>query len=63
MDGSCEVLIVDRRLPNLDGLSLVKGLRSANVLTPVLKTGDSTGKVSLEETESPQWPGRKTMEF
>lgn len=36
MDDSYEVLIVDRMLPNLDGLSLVKGLRTANVQTPVL---------------------------
>ncbi|MDR4493290.1 MAG: winged helix-turn-helix domain-containing protein [Nitrospirales bacterium] len=36
MDESYEVLIVDRMLPNLDGLSLVKGLRTANVQTPVL---------------------------
>ncbi|MEX0829085.1 MAG: response regulator transcription factor [Nitrospirales bacterium] len=36
MDETYEVLIVDRMLPTLDGLSLVKGLRSANVKTPVL---------------------------
>ncbi|MGD9852042.1 MAG: winged helix-turn-helix domain-containing protein [Nitrospirales bacterium] len=36
MDESYEVLIVDRMLPSLDGLSLVKGLRAANVQTPVL---------------------------
>ena len=36
MDTSYEVLIVDRMLPNLDGLSLVKRLRSAKVDTPVL---------------------------
>lgn len=31
-----DVLIVDRMLPGLDGLSLVKSLRSANVRTPIL---------------------------
>jgi two-component system OmpR family response regulator len=31
-----DVLVVDRMLPELDGLSLVKALRSANVKTPVL---------------------------
>jgi len=31
-----DVLIIDRMLPGLDGLSLVKSLRSANVSTPVL---------------------------
>jgi two-component system, OmpR family, response regulator len=35
-DGGYEVLIVDRMLPGMDGLDLVKVLRSANVLTPVL---------------------------
>ncbi len=31
-----DVLIVDRMLPIMDGLSLVKSLRSAQILTPVL---------------------------
>lgn len=31
-----DVLIVDRRLPGLDGLGLVKALRSAGIKTPVL---------------------------
>jgi len=31
-----DVLIVDRMLPMMDGLSLVKSLRSARVMTPVL---------------------------
>jgi two-component system OmpR family response regulator len=31
-----DVLIVDRMLPSLDGISLVKGLRTTNVKTPVL---------------------------
>ena len=31
-----DVLVVDRMLPGLDGLSLVKALRAANVVTPVL---------------------------
>jgi two-component system, OmpR family, response regulator len=35
-DGGYEVLIVDRMLPGMDGLDLVKVLRSARVLTPVL---------------------------
>ncbi|MBI1212854.1 MAG: response regulator [Alphaproteobacteria bacterium] len=34
--GTYDVLIVDRMLPGLDGLSLVKSLRSANVKTPIL---------------------------
>lgn len=33
---SFDVIIVDRMLPGLDGLSLVKALRAARVLTPVL---------------------------
>src|SRR5579884_2565725 len=36
IDRSYSVLIVDRRLPSLDGLSLVKSLRAAEVKTPVL---------------------------
>ncbi|WP_342347311.1 response regulator transcription factor [uncultured Nitrospira sp.] len=36
MDETYEVLIVDRMLPGLDGLSLVRRLRTANVKTPVL---------------------------
>lgn len=35
-DESYDVLIVDRMLPGMDGLSLVKALRSAAVKTPVL---------------------------
>lgn len=31
-----EVIIVDRMLPSMDGLSLVRALRSANIPTPVL---------------------------
>lgn len=31
-----DVLVVDRMLPGLDGLSLVKALRAAKVMTPVL---------------------------
>jgi two-component system OmpR family response regulator len=31
-----DVLVVDRMLPGMDGLSVVKALRSANVKTPVL---------------------------
>ncbi|ETX28439.1 response regulator transcription factor [Roseivivax isoporae] len=33
---SYDVLVVDRMLPDLDGLSLVKALRAARVATPVL---------------------------
>lgn len=36
LDETYEVLVVDRMLPTLDGLSVVKGLRSTNVKTPVL---------------------------
>ena len=36
IDETYEVLIVDRMLPSLDGISLVKGLRISNVKTPVL---------------------------
>ena len=31
-----DVLVVDRMLPGLDGLSLVRALRASNVMTPVL---------------------------
>jgi two-component system, OmpR family, response regulator len=34
--GDCALIIVDRMLPGLDGLTLVKNLRSHNVQTPVL---------------------------
>lgn len=34
--GGYDVLVVDRMLPGLDGLSLVKALRAAQVKTPVL---------------------------
>lgn len=34
--GEYDVLVVDRMLPGLDGLSVVKGLRAAQVTTPVL---------------------------
>ncbi|MCA9453947.1 MAG: response regulator transcription factor [Nitrospiraceae bacterium] len=36
MDETYEVLIVDRMVPGLDGLSLVRKLRTAKVKTPVL---------------------------
>jgi two-component system OmpR family response regulator len=35
-DGSYDVMVVDRMLPELDGLALVKTLRGAKVCTPVL---------------------------
>lgn len=36
MDGNYDVLIVDRMIPQLDGLALVQALRAASVATPVL---------------------------
>lgn len=36
MDGQYDVLIVDRMIPQLDGLALVQALRAAAVATPVL---------------------------
>ena len=36
MDGAYDVLVVDRMLPGLDGLSLVRALRGAQVTTPVI---------------------------
>lgn len=36
LDASYDALIVDRMLPKLDGLAVVKALRSAGVTTPVL---------------------------
>ncbi|CAD7053120.1 MULTISPECIES: response regulator transcription factor [Pseudorhizobium] len=36
LDSSYEVMVVDRMLPGLDGLTLVKSLRAASVKTPVL---------------------------
>jgi two-component system OmpR family response regulator len=36
MDGAYDVLVVDRMIPQLDGLALVQALRAANVATPVL---------------------------
>lgn len=36
MDSSYDVAILDRMLPGLDGLSLVKSLRAASIQTPVL---------------------------
>lgn len=35
-EGTYDVLIVDRMLPAMDGLSMVKALRGANISTPVL---------------------------
>lgn len=35
-DGAFDVLVVDRMLPRLDGLSLVRNLRAAGVRTPVI---------------------------
>lgn len=35
-DGGHDVLVVDRMLPHLDGLSLVRALRAAKVLTPAI---------------------------
>ena len=36
LDGKHQVIVLDRRLPGRDGLSLLKALRSAGVRTPVL---------------------------
>ncbi len=36
MDGAYDVMIVDRMLPKVDGLALVKSLRAAGVVVPVL---------------------------
>ncbi|GAB3442929.1 winged helix-turn-helix domain-containing protein [Insolitispirillum peregrinum] len=36
MDGDYDVLVVDRMIPQLDGLALVQALRAASVSTPVL---------------------------
>jgi len=36
LDSDFDVMVVDRMLPGLDGLSLVKSVRSANVTTPIL---------------------------
>jgi two-component system OmpR family response regulator len=36
MSGSYDVLVVDRMLPGLDGLSLIKALRAAQVSTPAI---------------------------
>jgi two-component system OmpR family response regulator len=35
-DGSFDLIILDRMVPGLDGLALLKGLRAADVETPVL---------------------------
>ncbi|MCB1349775.1 MAG: response regulator, partial [Maritimibacter sp.] len=36
IDGSYDVSIVDRMLPGLDGLSLVRAVRAAGVPTPII---------------------------
>ncbi len=36
LDGNCDLLIVDRMLPFLDGLSIVRKIREAELKTPVL---------------------------
>ncbi len=36
MDGVHELLIVDRKLPRLDGLALVRALRAAGIRTPLI---------------------------
>jgi two-component system response regulator QseB len=36
MTGTFDVMVVDRRLPALDGLSVVQGLRSARIVCPIL---------------------------
>src|SRR5438876_512095 len=36
MSGNFDALIVDRMLPNLDGLSIIQGIRAAGIKTPAL---------------------------
>ena len=36
MDGAYDIVIVDRLLPGIDGVSIVRMLRSAEITTPVL---------------------------
>ena len=36
LQGEYDVFVVDRMLPRLDGLSLVRALRSAHIMTPVI---------------------------
>ncbi|WP_150121311.1 response regulator, partial [Sulfitobacter sp. HI0076] len=36
LDNDFDVIVVDRMLPGLDGLTLVKSVRGANVDTPIL---------------------------
>ncbi|MFN3288550.1 MAG: response regulator, partial [Sphingomonadaceae bacterium] len=36
MEGRHDILVVDRMLPGLDGLSLLRALRAARVMTPAL---------------------------
>lgn len=36
LDSDFDVMVIDRMLPGLDGLTLVKSVRSANVETPIL---------------------------
>mgnify|MGYP003624864517 FL=1 len=36
LDSDFDVMVIDRMLPGLDGLSLVKSVRSADVATPIL---------------------------
>lgn len=36
LDGDFEVIIVDRRLPSLDGLGVIEALRSKRITTPML---------------------------
>ena len=36
LDGAFDVIVVDRMVPDLDGLAVVKSLRSAKIATPVL---------------------------
>ena len=38
-----EIIIVDRRLPGLDGLALVKTVRGAGIATPVMFLTTMTG--------------------
>ena len=52
-DGGFDAMVVDRMLPGLDGLALVKALRAAGNMTPVLMltavSGIEIGRASCRE--------------
>ena len=70
--GDCALIIVDRMLPGLDGLTLVKSLRDINVQSPVLflTTMDSldarveglnAGRLKTERKKKNPKPSRNTL--